>query len=390
MSAKTPIITKPVWILSFVSLFTDFASEMLYPVVPVYLKEIGFSVALIGLLEGLAELTVGISKGYFGKRSDETGLRLPFVKLGYGLSALSKPMMAMFSFPFWIFLARTTDRLGKGIRTAARDALLAQASDPSNRARVFSFHRSWDTVGAVLGPLTALAFLHFAPGHYKELFYLAFIPGIIAVALIFLLKETPGRRTEKKGGFFSYFGYWKEAGWDYKRLLVGLLVFALANSSDAFLLLQAREVTQSDSITIGAYIFYNLVYAISAYPMGILADKWGKRGTFMAGLLLFILVYTGFAFVGSATGVFILFTLYGLYAAATEGIAKAWISNLATPGQTATSLGLYNSTQSLCTLLASTFGGILWTAGGASFTFLTAAILAGVSLIYFTLAYRGK
>ena len=150
------IINRTVLILSIVSLFADIASEMLYPVMPIYLKEIGFSFLLIGVLEGMANFTAGLSKGYFGKRSDEKGLRLPFIKLGYLLSAVSKPMMAAFAYPLWIFFARTTDRLGKGLRTAARDALLSQNATPETKARVFGFHRSMDTLGAAFGPMIAL------------------------------------------------------------------------------------------------------------------------------------------------------------------------------------------------------------------------------------------
>ena len=183
------LINRTVVILSVVSLFADIASEMIYPVVPVYLKEIGFSVLLIGILEGVAEFTSGISKGYFGKLSDEKGVRLPFIKAGYFFSAISKPMMAILVYPLWIFFARTIDRFGKGLRTAARDALLSQQSTKETKASVFGFHRAMDTVGAAIGPIIALVFLYFFPKKYSSLFYFAFIPGIIAVLLIFLLKE---------------------------------------------------------------------------------------------------------------------------------------------------------------------------------------------------------
>ena len=152
MQDTAPIISKTVWILALVSLFADFASEMLYPVIPVYLKQTGFSVALIGILEGVAEFTVGLSKGYFGKRSDDSGKRLPFVRTGYFLSAISKPMMAVFTYPWWIFLARVTDRLGKGLRTAARDAVLSAQSTPQTRARIFGFHRGLGHGGSNPGP----------------------------------------------------------------------------------------------------------------------------------------------------------------------------------------------------------------------------------------------
>ena len=179
------IITRTVWILSLVSLFADIASEMLYPVIPVYLREIGFSVLLIGILEGVANFTAGLTKGYFGKLSDEKGLRLPFIKSGYLLSAISKPMMAAFTYPFCVFFARTVDRLGKGLRTAARDALLSGEASPQTKARVFGFHRSMDTIGAAMGPAFALLFLYLYPGSYRTIFLLAFIPGIISVLLIF-------------------------------------------------------------------------------------------------------------------------------------------------------------------------------------------------------------
>ncbi|TAL50633.1 MAG: MFS transporter, partial [Chitinophagaceae bacterium] len=183
------IINRTVLILSIVSLLADIASEMLYPVIPVYLKEIGFTVVWIGMLEGIASFTAGISKGYFGKLSDEKGVRLPFVKLGYFLSALSKPLMATFTYPLWIFFVRTIDRLGKGVRTAARDALLSQQGTKETKGRVFGFHRAMDTVGAAIGPTLALLFLFFYPGQYTTIFYLAFIPGILSVLLIFFLNE---------------------------------------------------------------------------------------------------------------------------------------------------------------------------------------------------------
>jgi MFS family permease len=378
------IITRTVLILSLVSLFADIASELLYPVIPVYLKEIGFSVFWIGILEGIASFTAGISKGYFGKWSDEKGLRLPFVKLGYLLSALSKPMMAFFTYPFWIFLARTTDRLGKGIRTAARDALLSQEATRETKARVFGFHRGMDTLGATIGPALALFFLYFWPGQYSTIFYLAFIPGLVSVLLIFFLKEQ--RRpvsTLGKGSFFSFFNYHKIASRDYKRLVTGLLLFALFNSSDIFLLLKTKEVTGDDSITIAAYVFYNLVYALASYPLGRLADKIGLKKVFTAGLLLFAAVYAGFAFHPSTVMIFILFFIYGIYAAATEGITKAWITNMAHDANTATAIGFYTSCESVAGLLASMVAGALWVGTGSFYTFAATAVVALLVFFYF-------
>ena len=164
------ILTRTVLLVSFVSFFTDIASEMLYPVMPVYLQSIGFSVVLIGLLEGMAEATAGLSKGYFGNFSDKIGSRVPFVRWGYTLSAVSKPLMALFTFPLWVIFARTLDRLGKGVRTGARDAMLSDETTRENKGKVFGFHRALDTAGAAVGPFAALIFLYYYPGQYKWLF----------------------------------------------------------------------------------------------------------------------------------------------------------------------------------------------------------------------------
>ena len=377
------IITRTVWILSLVSLFADVASEMLYPVIPLYLQGIGFSVVWIGLLEGVAGFTAGISKGYFGKLSDEKGVRLPFVKTGYFLSALSKPMLAVAAFKLWIFFARTLDRLGKGIRTAARDALLSKEATRQTKARIFGFHRSLDTMGAVLGPILALAWLNYYPGGYTSIFYMAFIPGLISVLLIFLLREQKQpASTLPAGNFFSFFSYWKIATPSYKRLVTGLTLFAIANSSDVFLLLKAKQIGGNDSMAITAYILYNVVYAASSYPMGIIADKLGKKKVFLFGLLLFAVVYGGFVFTTSPAVVYGLFFVYGIYAAATEGIAKAWITNIAHDQNTATAIGFYTSMESVSSLIASLIAGILWSSAGSGWMFIFSTGVTFVVLLY--------
>lgn len=378
------IINRTVLILSLVSLFADVASEMLYPVIPVYLEKIGFSILLIGILEGVANFTAGLSKGYFGKLSDEKGLRLPFVKLGYFFSAISKPMMAAFVYPIWIFFARTVDRLGKGLRTAARDALLSQNATKETKARVFGFHRGMDTLGAAIGPTLALLFLIFYPGQYKIVFLLAFIPGLISVSLIFLLKEKKQQAsTLGKGNFFSFFKYWKIASADYKRLVVGLLFFALFNSSDLFLILKTKQITGSDQLTIGAYILYNVVFALASYPLGAVADKIGIKKVFFGGLALFALVYFLFGITNSVVVIFSAFFVYGIYAAATEGITKAWITNMAHTTNTATAIGFYTSCESICTLFASIIAGSIWDISGSSSTFFTTSAASICVIIYF-------
>ncbi|MCB9046804.1 MAG: MFS transporter [Chitinophagales bacterium] len=378
------IITRTIWMLSLVSMFTDMASEMLYPVMPVFLQSIGFSVALIGVLEGVAEATAGLSKGYFGKLSDNMGKRLPFVRLGYLLSALSKPMMAFFQMPWWIFAARTTDRLGKGIRTGARDAMLSDETTKENKARVFGFHRSWDTIGAVIGPSLALLFLYYYPGNYIMLFYIAFIPGLAAIIFTFIIrKDTVTTPVEKKRtSFFDFVRYWKQSPASYRKLLTGLLLFALVNSSDVFLLLRAKDAGLNDTTVISVYVFYNLIYALFSYPVGVLADKLGLKNIFIFGLVLFVIVY--FIMSGSLSFYFYMlaFLLYGIYAAATEGVAKAWITNIADKQDTATAIGTYTAFQSIAALLASSITGMLWYSYGAELAFIVTALATTGVIVY--------
>lgn len=379
------IISRTVWILSLVSLFTDVASEMLYPVMPVYLKEIGFSILLIGILEGVAEATAGLSKSYFGKLSDVSGKRLPFVRLGYLLSAISKPMMAVFLFPIWIFFSRTIDRIGKGLRTGARDAMLSDEATPQTKGQVFGLHRAMDTLGAVIGPVFALMFLYFYPGNYKTLFYIAFIPGILAISFTFLIRERKRnheRITLKAASLFSFVRYWKESPPAYKKLVIGLLAFACINSSDVFLLLKVKEAGLDDTSLIGVYIFYNLIYALAAYPIGRLSDRIGFKNTFIMGLFMFAVVYTGMVMVNQLYLFFILFFFYGIYAAATESVAKAWISNITNKKDTATAIGTYTGFQSVCTMLASALAGWVWFTFGAEATFLFSGITTLLIIVY--------
>lgn len=378
-------ITKTVWILSVVSLLTDTASEMLYPIMPIYLKTIGFSIVLIGILEGVAEATAGLSKGYFGKLSDNSRKRVPFVQLGYAFSAISKPMMAIFIFPLWIFFARTIDRFGKGLRTGARDAILSDEATPETKGKVFGFHRSMDTFGAVLGPALALAYLYFYPEDYKTLFFIAFIPGLLAVFSTFYLKDKSIIKEKIKVStpFFSFLNYWKVSPPAYRKLVVGLLLFTLFNSSDVFLILKAKQSGLDDTVVIGIYIFYNLVYSLFAFPVGILADKIGLKTIFIVGIALFSAVYFGMAVNTNLYLFFGLFFLYGVYAAATEGISKAWISNITHKKDTATAIGTFSGLQSICTMLASSLSGLIWFNFGATAAFLTTGTVTLLVIIYF-------
>jgi MFS family permease len=414
-SAK--VITRTILLVSAVSLLTDVSSEMLYPVMPVYLRSIGFSILLIGILEGVAEATAGLSKGYFGNLSDVKGRRAPFVRIGYSLSAISKPMMALFAYPLWIFFARTLDRLGKGVRTGARDAILSDETTPENKGKVFGFHRAMDTFGAAIGPALALVYLWLFPGQYRWLFFIAFFPGLIAILFTFFLHDSKKSQHEKqqnilpntplndnilqrtnasppnKTGFFSFLSYWNRSSPAFRKLVGGLLVFTLLNSSDVFLLLIVRnrlahvfleDQHMADLWMIGIYIFYNLVYALFSYPVGILADKVGLKAILILGLLIFSVVYTGMGFASTIAVFAILFFLYGIYAAATEGISKALISNIANRSDTATAIGFYTGFASIFSLLASSLAGLLWVIFGAQVLFLTSGIGVFCVVIYMT------
>ncbi len=386
METRKKIITRPIWILSLISLFTDISSEMLYPVMPLFLKSIGFSIVLIGVLEGIAEATAGLSKGYFGQLSDRSGKRVPFIRFGYMLSAISKPMMAFFSFPLWIFFARTSDRLGKGIRTGARDAYLSDMTTPEFKGKVFGFHRSFDTIGAFLGPVVALVLLHFYPGQYKLLFLLAIFPGIVSILLTFLLKEREHKSPPKPKstvGFFSFFKYLKRSPKPYKLLISGLLLFTLFNSSDVFLLLVMKQAGITDFYLILAYVFYNAVYAIFAYPIGALSDKAGFKKMIILGFILFSVVYFGFAFTTNIYLFMGLLFLYGIYAACSESMGKAWITNLVDKSETATAIGSFTALNSVLTMIASSFAGLIWFLWGAGATMIISSVAVIFVAIYF-------
>ena len=382
------LFNRTVWLVAFISLLTDISSEMLYPIMPFYLQSIGFSALLIGLLEGLAEALAGLSKGTFGQLSDARGARVAFVRLGYGLSSLSKPLLALSPAIAWVFGARLLDRLGKGIRTSPRDALLSAQATPETKGRVFGLHRGMDTLGAALGPVAALAWLAWRPGDYRTLFLLAFAPALLGVALTFLLRDPPAARpmVRPKVPLLGYLAYWKQASPAYRRLVGGLLAFTLCNSSDAFLLLRAREQGQPELWILGIYICYNLIYALASLPAGALADRFGMRRTLELGLLLFAAVYAGFAFGVNFIGLLTLFGLYALYAACSESIAKAWIAKITPAHETGTAIGLFVSLASLATLIASSLAGLLWQLGFPGLPFGVSALGALAVLGWFHFA----
>ncbi len=375
-------IPKQVLFLGLVSLFTDIASEMLYPVTPLFLTGVlGASMAIVGVIEGIAEFTSGLLKGYFGRLSDKTGKRSIFVTLGYGLSALAKPLPGIFPFLSAVIFSRITDRIGKGIRTAPRDALLADNSDQNNTGAIFGFHRGMDTLGAAIGPVAALILLHFYNNNYILIFLVAFIPSIIAVSFTFLLKDKS--KLKPQSSKFNYKIFWQSAPKNYKVFLTFFVLFSLVNSSDVFLILKSRNISHSGTLAILGYVLYNIIYAFLSYPLGRLSDKLGKRKIFVFGLGVFAVVYLGFAFSPDIYFAFIFFAIYGLYAAATEGIAKAWVSDMIPNYQRGTAIGLFTMLSGFAMMLGSFITGILWDQFGSTIPFLFSSFSAIVIAILF-------
>ena len=237
----------------------------------------------------------------------------------------------------------------------------------------------------MLGPSLALIYLYFYPNDYITLFYIAFIPGLLAVGGSFLLKDKNKlvSKENKRASFFSFLKYWKASPTAYRKLVIGLLVFTLFNSSDVFLLLKAKQSGMDDTMVIGAYIFYNIIYALFAFPVGILADRVGLKKIFIIGLVLFAAVYFGMAVNTNLYFFFGLFFLYGVYASATEGISKAWISNITNKKDTATAIGTYTGLQSICTMLASSLTGLIWFQYGATAAFVATASVTVFVIVYF-------
>lgn len=378
---KLKNIPRQVLILSFISLFTDIASEMLYPVTPIFLTSaLGASMAIVGIIEGVAEVTAGILKGYFGILSDKLKKRSIFVVFGYSLSALSKPLPGIFPSLSTVIVSRISDRIGKGARTAPRDALLATYAEGQS-GTIFGFHRAMDTLGAALGPIGALILLHFYPGDYVLIFLVAFVPSIIAVSFTLFVKDNPA--SFKKVSKRNYLEFWKTAPHQYKIILYLITLFSLVNSSDVFLILKSKDISNSASLAIWGYIFYNMVYAVTSYPIGQYADKAGKKKVFVAGLYIFSAVYLGFALFPGVYVIWILFALYGIYASSTEGVVKAWISDLIPDEQRGSAIGLLTMMMSFAIMIGSFIAGELWDHFGSAVPFLLSSTVSAIAASLF-------
>jgi len=384
-------ITRTVWIISLISLFNDFSSEMLYPILPLYLAQIGYGSLLIGLLEGVAECVAGLTKIYMGSLSDSLQRRLPFVQLGYFLSILSRPLIGLTSLPGLIFGGRSLDRIGKGIRSGARDALLADESTPEHRGEVFGFHRSMDTAGAVLGPLVAMAYLHYHPESYRMLFLITLLPGLVAILFTFGIKEK-ARMVQQKASYSlrQHFAYMKQAPKAYVQLLLLLLLFSLVNSSDMFLLLRAKEAGFSEQMVLFFYLLFNLSFTVFAWPVGRLSDRIGRMKTLIAGLLVYALSYFLFA-QAEQLGTFVFaFVLYGLFYAGVQGIAKVLLIERAGADQKSSAIGLYEGLNSFVLLFANAAAGWVWYAWGYKVMLTGSALLTMVVVVLLLMSYGKK
>ena len=382
-------IPKNVFVLGLVSFFNDVASEMIYPIVPIFLTSVlGVPVTVIGFIEGIAEGTASIGKFIFGYISDRVGKRKIFVVSGYSLGTISKVLIGLsYSWPFVLF-ARFIDRLGKGLRTAPRDALLLQNATAQNKGFIFGFHRAMDSAGAVLGPLLALFFLSFLKEeNIRLVFFVAFIPSLIGVVLLlFLVKEKRRSVEQEKQRVFVHLR-WSTVDVRFKWFFLISILFALGNSSDVFLLLQAKNLGLTTTLVVLTYVLYNVSQTIFSTPAGQLADKIGARRVFAMGLLVFSLVYFMFGSIQNPFWIWIIFPIYGLYIAFTDGVSKAYIAEFITEKESGTYFGLYQTGIAISTFFASFIGGFLWSRVGPSATFYYGSLMA---LIAFLVLFIGR
>ncbi len=352
-----------VWVAGLVSLFTDISSEMIVPVLPLFLSTtLGTHATAIGLIEGIAEAMASVMKAVSGYLSDRMGKRKPLMALGYGLSNVLKPLMGFATSWSQVLAIRLSDRFGKGLRGAPRDALIAESTPPEMRGRAFGLHRAMDTLGAAVGPLAAWLILLAWKGDYRVVFWWALLPGAVSVALLLaFLRDTQPEAAPKAGPVLRN---WSLAVGSLsprlrRFILVGVL-FAVGNSSDAFLILKAQEMGLAVALVPLAYFTFNAVYSLLSYPLGALSDRIGRKPVMVGGFLAFALIYAGFALAGQPWMAWPLFGAYGFYYAATEGIQKAHVTDLA-PGEVrATAVGVFNALTGLAALPASLMAGWLW------------------------------
>jgi len=376
-------LRKNILFLGLVSLLTDISSEMVYPLLPLFLANVlGVTLPFIGLIEGIAESTASLMKVTSGWLSDRADRRKPFVWLGYSLSSVMKPLFAVSTAGWQVLLFRFGDRVGKGIRTSPRDAMIADTSPEREKGKSFGFHRAMDSLGAVLGPLAAFVLLPWVGGNIRWIFLLSFIPALAAVLIVFVFVHERDRNRakapSKAGGMVREMG---ALGSEYRYFVMILCVFTLGNSSDAFLVLRAKDLGLSTVSIPLLWLFFNAVNTVCAVPGGMASDRVGRRGVIFSSFLLYGIVYLGFALALRPVHVWFLFALYGVYCGFSEGVLRAYVADLVPPHLRGTAYGIFHMAWGIMALPASLTMGILWQSLGASWAFFFGAFTAFLSAV---------
>jgi MFS family permease len=372
--------------MGVVSLLTDASSEMVYPVLPLFLANVlGAPVAAIGLIESLAEATAAFMKIGSGWLSDRVGRRKPLVAAGYTLSNLAKPLLAISASWPVVLVLRLTDRLGKGVRTAPRDALIAESAAEGERGRSFGVHRALDTLGAAIGPFVAWAVLTLSPGAYRTIFLISAVPGTLAIIVVLLAVRDTAKRSAENRALRPSFAAFSSP-------LVAFIaisgVFALANSSDALLILRAQDLGAAAALIPLMYVVFNLVGATLAGPFGARSDRVGRRRMLVFGFAGYAAVYLGFALASSSAAPWWLFAAYGIPYAATERMTRPNVCDLAGPERRGTVLGAYTFVLGLAALPSSAVAGVLWDTVSHAAPFALSAALMGISALALALVGR--
>lgn len=371
-----------VWALGFVSMFMDISSEMIHALLPVYFVTVlGTSAFTVGFIEGIAEATGQITRIFSGALSDRLGKRKILATLGYGLSACTKLIFPLASVVGWLVAARFIDRLGKGIRGAPRDALVADISPPDLRGASFGLRQSLDTMGAFLGPLVAIVLMWLTSNHFAVVFWIAVVPAFVAVGLILVAVHEPTQEQEtrlvREPGRLTAIGDLGSSCW----LVIAIgTIFTLARFSEAFLVLRAQSIGVPLMLVPGVLVVMNIAYSLSAYPVGALSDRVGRAMMLIVGLC--ILVVADLVLAG-ATGVTALVAgvlLWGLHMGCTQGLFAALVADAAPPDRRGTAFGMFNLVSGLAQFCASVIAGVFWDAHGPGSTFLVGAALAILSL----------
>ncbi len=361
-------------LLGLVSLLTDTATEMIVPLLPAFVTTLGAGALALGWIEGVSDAVASVLKLLSGRWSDRLGRRRPLVVGGYVLASVVRPLVALATAPWHVLAVRATDRVGKGLRTSPRDALIAASVPREHRGAAFGLHRAMDHTGAVLGPLLATVFLLHWPHRLRTLFWLTAAPGALAVAVLIagVREARPRRPALPTTPAPSPLRPRRRA----MRLLVPLAVFTLGNSTDLFLLLKAGAAATSIVALPGLWMGLHVVKALSSIPGGRLSDRWGRMRTIALGWLVYAAIYAGFALADTPVAVAVLFVAYGLYYGLTEGAQRALVSELLSAGQWGTGFGWYHLTMGVMTLVASVLFGWVWQAWGSAAAFGTGACLA--------------